>query len=85
MGIPSPYISYKRNYYYENLVQVSECTQVLIIYTNVFTYLFAYTLFVIKDFAISTRGWNEALHYFTSAMWTFLSLFNAAHVFVSPN
>ncbi len=37
MGIPPHCISFKRNFYKEDLLQVRECTQVPTIYTNVFT------------------------------------------------
>ncbi len=48
MGIPPHCISFKRNFYKEDLLQVRECTQVPTIDTNVFAVSFAYTTFVVR-------------------------------------
>ncbi len=63
MGIPPHCISFKRNYYKEDLLQVREWTQVPTINTNVFAVSFAYTTFVVKDFAITARSGNGVLFY----------------------
>ncbi len=58
MGIPPHCISFKRNYYKENLFQARKSIQVPKIYRNVFAISFACTTFVVKDFAITARGGN---------------------------
>ncbi len=54
--IPPLCFSFKRNFYNGDLLQVWECTQVPTIYTNVFAVSFAYTTFVVMDFAITARS-----------------------------
>ncbi len=56
-------ISFKRNYYKEDLLQVREWTQVPTMNTNVFAVSFSYTTFVAKDFAITARSGNGARLY----------------------
>ncbi len=63
MGIPPHCISFKRNYYKADLLQIRECTQVPTIYTNVFAVSFVYTTFMVKDFTITARSGNGSLLY----------------------